>query len=79
MPGEIYNPNPTVFSPAKQHSRKFDAAFHSLWLNASPEGADDAQEVELIDQDEVFGRSITTVSLMYMLIRFLCRIDTLDI
>ncbi|KAF8745021.1 hypothetical protein AX14_012027 [Amanita brunnescens Koide BX004] len=54
MPGEIYNPNPTVFSPAKQHSRKFDAAFQSLWINASQERGDDVGEVELIDQDEVF-------------------------
>lgn len=71
MPGEIYNPNPTVFSPAKQHSRKFDAAFQSLWINASQERGDDVGEVELIDQDEVFGISITSVSLMCMLMCFL--------
>lgn len=54
MLGEIYNPNPTIFSPSKQHGRKSDNAFQSIWLNASPEGPDEADIVELIDQDEVF-------------------------
>ncbi|KAF8352263.1 FAM96B protein [Amanita rubescens] len=54
MPGEMYNPNPTVFSPTKHQGRKLDANFQSIWLNASPEGAYNAEEVEPIDQDEVF-------------------------
>ena len=55
MPGEIYNPNPTIFSPARQPGRKLEQASQSLWLNASPETADEANDVEFIDQEEVFG------------------------
>ncbi len=71
MPAEMYNPNPTVFSPAKHHGRKLDSNFQSIWLNASPEGADDAEEVEPIDQDEVFGTPLTIVFFMCILIYFL--------
>jgi hypothetical protein len=71
MPGEMYNPNPTVFSPTKHHGRKLDTNFQSIWLNASPEGAYNAEEVEPIDQDEVFGMPLTIVFLTRILIHFL--------
>jgi metal-sulfur cluster biosynthetic enzyme len=54
MPGEIYNPNPTIFSPARQPGRKLEQASQSLWLNASPETVDEANDVEFIDQEEIF-------------------------
>lgn len=67
MPGEMYNPNPTVFSPTKHQGRKSDPNFQSIWLNASPEGVD-AEEVEPIDRDEIFGTPLTIVFFMCILI-----------
>ncbi|KAF8626314.1 hypothetical protein AX15_004982 [Amanita polypyramis BW_CC] len=54
MPAEVYNPNPTIFSPAKQHARRSDNTLQSLWLSQSPESSDEADDVEFIDQDEIF-------------------------
>jgi len=54
MPGEIYNPNPTIFSPARHPGRKLEQASQSLWLNAPPETVDEANDVEFIDQEEIF-------------------------
>ncbi|KAK2460630.1 hypothetical protein APHAL10511_007100 [Amanita phalloides] len=54
MPGEIYNPNPTIFSPIKQQGRKSDNPSQSLWLNVPSQCAPDAEDVEPIDQDEIF-------------------------
>lgn len=58
MPGEIFNPNPTVFSPSKSSARKPDSKQgRSLWITDTHETSDDdTDEVELIDQDEIFGK-----------------------
>ncbi|KAF8638806.1 hypothetical protein AX17_001864 [Amanita inopinata Kibby_2008] len=53
-PGEMYNPNPTIFSPVKQPGRRSDYPANSLWLDTSSETEDEASEIELIDQNEVF-------------------------
>jgi hypothetical protein len=57
MPGEIFNPNPIVFSPAQPVGRKSDPSAHSLWINEGTEPEDATDEVEPIDQDEIYGRS----------------------
>jgi len=57
MPGEVFNPNPTVFSPGKPVGRKSDLSAYSLWINDVAEPEDATDEVEPIDQDEIFGRS----------------------
>ncbi|KAM6500915.1 FAM96B protein [Amanita muscaria] len=54
MTGEIYNPNPTVFSPVKQSGRQLEQVSHSLWLDESHEIVNQASDVEPIDQEEVF-------------------------
>jgi len=55
MNGEVFNSNPTVFSPSSQTTRKsrFETG-ESLWVNEcdSDDSWDDS--VEPIDQDEVF-------------------------
>lgn len=60
MSTEIFNPNPTVFAPTKSHRAAQFAKPHSLWLNdedtdSEREDADESNEVEAIDQDEIFG------------------------
>lgn len=58
MASSSYNPNPTII---KLSSRKQSVHnTRSLWV-AEPEddGYDTPEEVELIDQDEVFGLSIS--------------------
>ena len=57
MPGEIFNPNPTVFSPAKSVGRKSDLSASSIWMNEATEFEDATDDSEPIDQDEIFGRS----------------------
>ncbi|KAF9484881.1 hypothetical protein BDN70DRAFT_871859 [Pholiota conissans] len=56
MAGEVYNPNPIVFSTAKAAAgRQSDLLAHSLWINdSSSSSEDEAEEVEAIDQDEIF-------------------------
>lgn len=56
MPGEIFNPNPTVFSPTKPVDRKSDLYTYSLWIDEDTEPEDVTDEVEPIDQDEIFGK-----------------------
>jgi hypothetical protein len=58
MPGEVFNPNPTVFSLAKPIGRKSDLPSYSLWMHEVADTEDAADEIEPIDQDEIFGRSI---------------------
>lgn len=55
MAGEIFNPNPVVFSTFKISGRKADASVHSLWIHDTDQSDDETDEVEAIDQDEVFG------------------------
>lgn len=55
MAGEIFNPNPVVFSASKNSGRKADVSVHSLWIVDSNQIDDETDEVEAIDQDEIFG------------------------
>jgi hypothetical protein len=55
MAGESFNPNPTVYTPVKPAGRKSDLSAQSLWINDTPQAEDGVDEVEAIDQDEVFG------------------------
>lgn len=55
MAGEIFNPNPIVFSSSKPTGRKSDIAAQSLWIDEIPELDDGVDDVDLIDQDEIFG------------------------
>lgn len=55
MPGEIFNPNPTIFSTSKTQ-RKTEQLSHSLWINDDPHPDADPDDVlQPIDQDEIFG------------------------
>jgi len=54
MTGEIFNPNPVVFSTSKTSGRKLDATVHSLWMEDTSQSDDETDEVEAIDQDEIF-------------------------
>lgn len=54
MPGEIFNPNPTVFS-TKPTVRKSDLSKQSLWINEKAIAEDFLDDVDPIDQDEIFG------------------------
>lgn len=62
---EVFNPNPTVFLTAKTRQSQF-AKPHSLWLDDpdsdrdTPE--DDSNDVEQIDQDEIFGACSVCIS-----------------
>jgi len=58
MPGEIFNANPTVYAPSKPYSRKTE--LRSLWIGDTQDEDDDSDEVEVIDQDEIFGAYIST-------------------
>ena len=55
---EVFNPNPTIFVPTKSRHAQF-AKPHSLWLNdpdlEQDTDEDSSDEVEDIDQDEIFG------------------------
>lgn len=60
MSTEIFNPNPTIFVPVK--SKSVHPKPNSLWLDDIDHACDDeledeSNEVEEIDQDEIFGRS----------------------
>ncbi|KAI0691012.1 FAM96B protein [Cytidiella melzeri] len=54
---EVFNPNPTIFVPTTSRHSQF-AKPHSLWLddpdNAHDPEEDASDEVEQIDQDEIF-------------------------
>lgn len=54
--GEIFNPNPVVFSTTRGSGRKSELSPHSLWINDdSGSDSDGEDKVEPIDQDEIFG------------------------
>jgi hypothetical protein len=54
---EIYNPNPTVFASSKSNSRKFALdGRRSLWLDDPEVDQNDSDQLEPIDQAEVFGQ-----------------------
>ena len=55
MAGEIFNPNPVIFSASKNSGRKADVSVHSLWIDDENQFEDETDEVEVIDQDEIFG------------------------
>ena len=55
MAGEIFNPNPVIFSASKNSGRKADVSVHSLWIDDETQFEDETDEVEVIDQDEIFG------------------------
>lgn len=68
---EIFNANPTIYASSKPHTRKSDLDNgHSLWIGDVQNGEDDSDEVEPIDQDEIFGASI------YLSINAYAYIDT---
>jgi hypothetical protein len=59
MPGEIFNANPTVYAPSKSYSRKSHmASGQSLWIGDVQDEEDDSDDIEPIDQDEIFGASL---------------------
>ena len=60
MPGEIFNPNPVIFSTAKAQGRQSDLLAHSLWIDDPLSSEDDADDLEPIDQDEIFGKGQTS-------------------
>ena len=55
MTAEIFNPNPIVFSAPKSSGRKVHAPVNSLWIDGPNQSDDETDEVEVIDQDEIFG------------------------
>ncbi|KAF9009456.1 FAM96B protein [Cyathus striatus] len=54
MTSEIYNPNPVVFSPTKQAERRSDLLANSLWLDEDSDSEVEEEDVQYIDQDEIF-------------------------
>ncbi|KAF5358095.1 hypothetical protein D9756_001971 [Leucocoprinus leucothites] len=54
MPAEVFNPNPVVFSPTKGLGRKSELLAQSLWIDEPTSSDGEVDDVELIDQDEVF-------------------------
>lgn len=58
---EAYNPNPTVLKPSSKSARRELQALSTLWdIEDTGEDSslnDDCDEVEEIDQDEIFGAS----------------------
>jgi hypothetical protein len=56
---EIFNPNTVIFASSKTSNRKTRVA-KSLWLGENDDSMlDDLDEVEPIDQDEIFGQSMS--------------------
>lgn len=58
MPSEIFNPNPTIFTPSKASTRRRAHLDNSLWPeeeNDHDSAIDDSDDVEPIDQEEIFG------------------------
>ena len=62
MSTEIFNPNPTVFAPAKTSRAHTYARGNSLWLDdgaaSEDEPEDESGAVEAIDADEIFGACV---------------------
>lgn len=65
MPGEIFNPNPTVFLAPKS-SRKASSTKESLWVDEDEDQSDleDGDDVDLIDRDEIYGTTSSSKSLL---------------
>ncbi len=64
---EVFNPNPTIFATSKANKAAHFAKPHSLWLeeedsDLEQEYEDNSDEVEAIDQDEIFGACCSTYS-----------------
>jgi hypothetical protein len=56
---EIFNPNPVIFASSKTSNRKIHVE-KGLWLGENDDPIlDDLDEVEPIDQDEIFGQSMS--------------------
>ncbi|KAF8655841.1 hypothetical protein AX16_002925 [Volvariella volvacea WC 439] len=55
MLSEIYNPNPTVFSPVAPVGRKSDYSGLSLWVDEDEQSEEDDEGVDPIDRDEIFN------------------------
>ncbi|KAF8894720.1 hypothetical protein BD779DRAFT_1502603 [Infundibulicybe gibba] len=51
---EIFNPNPTVFSPSKSTGRRHEMTRSSLWMEEIADIEADQETLESIDQDEIF-------------------------
>lgn len=59
MTGEVFNANPTIYTSSKPYkSRSALGPKNSLWIGDVEEENDDSDEVEPIDQDEIFGLSM---------------------
>ncbi|KAF5372934.1 hypothetical protein D9758_001565 [Tetrapyrgos nigripes] len=55
MPGEIYNPNPTIFRTESPSSSSRLAQKRSLWINDDEStDVEENDEIEAIDQDEIY-------------------------
>jgi len=54
MSDVVFNPNPTIFSPSKPLGRKSGSESKSLWIDDVCESQKETDEVEPIDQDEIF-------------------------
>ncbi|KAF9030783.1 FAM96B protein [Panaeolus papilionaceus] len=54
MPAEVFNPNPIVFSTAKSDSRKLELSSQSLWLDDPSSSESESDQVDPIDQHEIF-------------------------
>ena len=56
MPNKIFNANPTIYAPSKPYTRTSNLGNgRSLWIGDAQDVEDDSDEVEPIDQDEIFG------------------------
>ena len=65
MSAEVFNPNPTIFAPAKaKKTAHAYARANSIWLEdgerTDEDDFDQSDEPEAIDQDEIFGMSTDT-------------------
>jgi hypothetical protein len=73
MAGEIFNPNPVVFSASKSSGRKADVSVHSLWIDDANKIEDETDEVEAIDQDEIYGIPTIASQLPLLTLHFVNR------
>ena len=64
MTAEIFNPNPVIFSASKSSGRKVNTSVHSLWMDDVNQSDDETDEVEAIDQDEIFGNTSLHLSIL---------------
>ena len=71
MSAEVFNPNPTIFAPAKaKKTAHAYARANSIWLEdgerTDEDDFDQSDEPEAIDQDEIFGMSTDTPRVQYV-------------